>query len=235
LMGSDVPSGRTDGLEGEVVPSPAERSYEGRRRLARLSTPLGLAFSGELLVVLDLRVWITIGDRTSGMDVLPDALGLVLLAAGFGLLAFGGHFEGRAELVATAVASLYVGLAAMSIAAWFFPALEHLDPRGDFVIVVAAAAGLLAVCWLLYGLCLRLGLTREARAWQAAALLFAVLWPLPVTLPLNVPALRSSPLFKVLAPQMQLVPVAAFLVAALRLRSAARRASPQSRFRGVAR
>jgi hypothetical protein len=208
-------------------------SFEERRRLARLATPLSLVFWGALLVVLDLRFGVAVGGRVSGVDVLPDTLGYVLMAAGFCLLAFGKHFEGKEDLVAAAVATLYIGLAALSLGSWFFPALD-LDPLGVFFLQAAASAGLVATCWILYGFCRRLGLAGNARAWAVAGLLVVCLWPLPSAIVMALPPFRVSWLFLAFAVLCGLAPLVAFLSATFRLGSAARRASPpQSEHRGV--
>jgi len=220
----------------EATPATAtELTAEARRRLARLSEPLGVTIAGMLVVVFDPHLTLVLGSRSSSVDVLPDALGYALLAAGLGLLGSGGRLEGKAELVAFGVASLFAGLTAFQVASWFVPALGSLDPRGLLVLDVAAAAGLVAICWVLHQLCRDLGLETEARTWLVAALLCAVNWPLPVALPLLVPPVRSSPGLTALADQSLWIPVAALFVAALQLRSAARSAPPRSARRGVTR
>jgi len=203
--------------------------HEDLRRLSRLAGPLALIFWGALFVVLDFYVGLRVGDRRAGVDILPDIVGLALVALGTGILGFGGHFEGASDLVAGAVATFYICLFVISLAAGFLPSLAKLPPLANLALLTLGTVCIVALCWILRDLCLRLRLGSQARRWALTAALAALFWPLPQAVLAYVPGLLRTIPFQLFASLCQLIPTVAFLTSAYSLKQLGGRAIPQSR------
>jgi hypothetical protein len=207
----------------------SELSHEDRRRLWRLAAPLALIFWGALFVLLDFYVGLRVDDRRAGVDVLPDIVGLALFALGTGILGFGGHFQGTSDLVAGAVATFYICFFAISLAAGFLPALENLPPLSILILQTLGVVCIVALCWILRDLSLRLRLDSQARRWAVTAALAVFFWPLPQAVLVYAPRFLNTTSFQLFASLCQLIPTVAFLSSTYSLRQLGAQAIPQSR------
>jgi len=154
-------------------------SFEERRGLGRFERPLNLIFWGGLFIILDFNLFTQVGSHRSSIDILPDAVGFVLVAVGFGILAFGKFFTGTFDLVITGVAAAFAVFAAMSLSTWFNPALERLAPWGGAALGAVGGFSLLAFSFAMRSVALRFGLLSLAKAWLTIGLLFLAFYTLP--------------------------------------------------------
>jgi len=196
-------------------------SFEERRELKRFEKPLNFILWGGLLVVLDFNFFTQFGNHRSSIDILPDAVGFVLVAVGFGILAFGKYFTGTFDLVITGVAAAFAVFAAISLSTWFTPVFERLAPWGAAALGTAGGLSLIAFSFAMRSVALRFGLVTLAKAWLTIGLLFLAFYTLPQALFL-IPAFReTSGVYGMLLFIPSLVPFIGIFVATVQMKRVA--------------
>ena len=175
-------------MEPDVGP---ELSFEERHRLKRFARPLNLIFCGGLLLVLNFNLFVQVGGQRKSIDLLPDAMGFGLIAAGIAILAFGNYFSGLYDLVLTAVAVLFAAFFVGSASTWFTPALEHLAPWAVTFFGVVGGLALAALSFAMRSVALEYRLAGLAKGWWAVALLFVISSTVPPLLGL-VPSFANA-------------------------------------------
>ncbi len=147
-----------------------DESFEIRRRLRRLRTPLLSIFWGGLFVVLDFNLGFRmVRGGGAQVDILNDTLGFFLVAIGVVAVAsfkvWDGVYEAIISLVAGAAVAAFLG----SVAEWWFP-WRSVVPSivGSILWCVGVAAIILfsvALAWLAD----TLRLAKVALAWRRTA------------------------------------------------------------------
>jgi len=147
----------------------ADLTVEQRRALKSISIPLGLIFWGMVLVVFDFNLRIGIADRLVQVDLLPDSVGLCLMAAGMAVLAFSSLFDGKAGLVITLSAGVYIALALLSITSIFLPVLRNLPASLNAFLQLVAGAAIVGFCAAMSQLTSKFGAFELSSSWLVLA------------------------------------------------------------------
>lgn len=199
-------------------------SFDRRRRLRSLGTPLGLFLWGVLLDVVDFRFSLFLDGRGAGVDIFPDQLGLFLITLGVSLIAFRDYFKGALETVLLSVAGLLIATSMMTVLFWILPNMTlgvGMKLGIQLVLLVAIAS----VCVAMRSLVLELGLVGQARRWEMAALAYAFLQFLPTACVVLIPGLQSALAhsgFRLLGMLFAIVSVSLLVVALYSTRRAAK-------------
>lgn len=164
-------------------------SAEQRRALRSIAVPLNLVFWGLMLVLLDFNLASVGSTKAVSIDLLADWLGLVLIACGMAILAFGSVFEGLAELVVTLAAGVFIAQALFSVSTFFVPALGQLAPFTAVLLQLVGGAALAAFCGAMSSLAAGFGFPDLSRAWVLLAVGMVLLYTAPTLLVLIVPSL----------------------------------------------
>jgi hypothetical protein len=150
-----------------------------RRCLARAATPLWLVFWGTVFIVLSINLGIQIGDRRASVDILPDALGYLLVAAGTCLFSFGNYLWGPYELVMTVVMGLSIGGGIASIIGWVVPEALAFEGLSSIIATLLTLVGSVGFCICMSAFSDKYHLRSLSRRWSLLAVLALVCWSIP--------------------------------------------------------
>jgi hypothetical protein len=165
----------------------AELTVEKRRALKSIATPMSLLFWGAAMIVLDFKVFV-LGRTRSGIDLLPDWLGLGLVAAGVLLLAFSDLFEGIAETLVALSAGVFLALLLGTVARWFVPQLNELPQWTAVLLQLVTAGAVVVFCGSMADLSSRFGLSGVSTGWLLLGGGVVTLYTLPQLLAFLFPA-----------------------------------------------
>lgn len=188
--------------------------------LRKLVGPLDLLFLGGFLIVVDFFLVLRIGNRAASIDILPDFLGLGLIALGAGLLAGRQSFKGTAESAVTLAATVFGSFFVGSVVRLFVPSLGDLETWGRSVLCLVATVciGLLALA--LGRVSADFGLQELARSWRITGWLFVAFYSVPQLFSVLLPG-RLAAAFSSAARLLGLVPLAYLFVSNRRMRKVA--------------
>jgi hypothetical protein len=208
---------------------PPDQLAERRVLFARCIPALNLIYLGVLFVLLDFRLGARVGGAQFGIDLLPDVVGLLLLAVGTAKIAMSGRLVGSADLVMTAVAVAAASILGWKVVSWFFPALATTGGTPGIAAAVAVAAAVSGFCYVMSVVAMDLAFERLRAGWALLAVAFFVCVTLPSVVAMLVPTLMTKGPFVVLTGTLVLVPLVGFFALLWRMKEQLVRISTSSR------
>lgn len=209
-----------------------ELTLQQRKALRSIAKPLGFIFWGSVLAVLDFRLGMRVSDAGFAVDLLPDGLGLGLIAVGMGILAFSGLLRSADDTAVTISGAIFLTLCLLSIGDWFVPRLAQLPLPVRALLEVVAAAAVVAFCVVMARLANEFGLSSVARSWGWIAIAVMTLYTLPQRLVALMPSL--TPVVLIASVALVIVLGVTLLRTTYRMRRMATEALPPGRRRSGA-